>query len=43
MEELKAKIADAIAGLSDEQIEEAIGMSKHAGKVDVAALKAAVG
>lgn len=43
MDELKTKIADAIAGMSDAEIDEAIAQSKHAGKIDAAALKAAVG
>lgn len=43
MDELKAKIADAIAGMSDAEIDEAIGMSKHAGKCTAADLKKVAG
>jgi hypothetical protein len=43
VDELKQKIAEAIAGLTDEQIEQAIEQSPHAGKVDAQTLRAAVG
>lgn len=43
MDELKAKIGEAIAGMTDAEIDEAIGMSKHAGKCTAADLKKAAG
>jgi len=43
VDELKAKIGEAIAGMTDVEIDEAIGMSKHAGKCTAADLKKAVG
>jgi len=43
VDELRQAIASAIAEMTDEQVQQAIEQSPHAGKLDAAGLRAAVG